>query len=114
MLQHMAMRMIETTIQDEDIKIDEPLLEKTSSSIEIGSVVQIRIYANDGTESMYTITFVEDTRINFFFLLGILIFVILLFVFIHMLIVLKKEKTKKKQKAKDLEKTKKIKKINLE
>lgn len=100
--------------KDEEVKIDEPLFEKTSNNIEIGSVVKIRIYSPDGTESMYTITFVEDTRINFFFLLGLLIFIILLFIFIHMLVGLKKDKKKKKEKKKELEKTKKLKKINLE
>lgn len=99
---------------DEDIKIDEPLLEKTSSSIESGDVVQIRVYANNGTESMYTITFIEDARINFFFLLFFGIFVILLVIFIKMLISHKKDKKKKKEKSRELEKTKKLKKINLE
>ena len=99
---------------DDDVKIDEPLLEKTSKSIEIGTVVQIRVYSNNGIESMYTISFVEDTRINFFFLLGIVILIVLAAIFVHMLIGLKKDKTKKKEKAKELEKTKKIKKINLD
>ena len=105
---------------DEDVKVDEPLLEKTSSSIEAGSVIQIRVYATDGTESMYTITFVKDTRINFFFLLALAIFIILLIIFIKLLINNKKENKEKKEKniektkPKELEKTKKMQKINLE
>lgn len=102
---------------DEDVKVDEPLLEKTSSSIEAGSVIQIRVYATDGTESMYTITFVKDTRINFFFLLALAIFIILLIIFIKLLINNKKENKEKnieKTKPKELEKTKKMQKINLE
>lgn len=102
---------------DEDVKIDEPLLEKTSSSIEAGTVVQIRVYASDGTESMYTITFVKDTRINFFFLLGLLIFIILLVVFIKLFINNRKDKANNgsnKEGPKELEKTKKLEKINLD
>ena len=101
---------------DEDVKIDEPLLEKTSV-IEPGTVVQIRVYATDGTESMYTITFVKDTRINFFFLLGLIIFIILLIIFIKLLIKKNKDKNVDEkvinETPKDIEKTKKLQKINL-
>ena len=101
---------------DEDVKIDEPLLEKTSV-IEPGAVIQIRVYATDGTESMYTITFVKDTRINFFFLLGLIIFIVLLVIFIKLIIKRNKDKNNKesitKEKPKDIEKTKKLQKINL-
>lgn len=82
---------------DEDVKIDEPLLEKTMSNLEVGSVVQIRVYATDGTESMYTITFIKDTRLNFFLLLGSVIFVVLLVIFIVLLVKYRKEKKKEKQ-----------------
>ena len=62
---------------DEDVQIDEPLLEKTSSNLKSGSIVEIRVYATNGVESIYTITFIEDERLNFFFLLGLSIFIIL-------------------------------------
>ena len=92
------------------------MLEKTSI-IEPGAVVQIRVYATDGTESMYTITFVKDTRINFFFLLGLIIFIVLLVIFIKLIIKRNKDKNNKesitKEKPKDIEKTKKLQKINL-
>lgn len=104
---------------DEDVKIDEPLLEKTSSTIEAGTVIQIRVYAIDGTESMYTITLVKDTRINFFFLLGLVIFIILLIIFIKLLIDKKKNKGNKKYNYRNftnsrIRKTKRLQKINLE
>lgn len=104
--------------KDEDIMIDEPLLERTSTSIESGDVVQIRVYASDGTESMYTITFIEDTRVNFFFILCLILFIVLLVIFIKLLLNRKNyvntTKKKKKERSKDLEKTKKLNKINLE
>lgn len=100
---------------DDDVSIDEPLLEKTSSNIESNTKVEIRVYALDGSvESIYTIKFVEDTRINFFFILGALILIILLIVFVYLLINLKKDNSKKRKKEIDLEKTKRLKKVNLE
>jgi len=102
---------------DEDVQIDEPLFEKTSSNLKSGSIVEIRVYATNGVESIYTITFIEDDRINFFFLLGLSIFIVLLIIFIKMFVSNRKSKKKNikvQEKQTDLEKTKRMKKINLE
>lgn len=105
----------ELTSKDDDVRFDEALFEKTSSTIESGTVVQMRVYALDGSvESLYTITFIKDNRINFFFILGAVILVVLLIIFIYMFVNLMKEKNLKKKKEKDLEKTKRLKKVNLE
>ena len=113
----------EKNTTDEEVQIDEPLLETTSKDIKSGSVVKIRVYSLDGTESMYTITFVKDNRINFFLLLGLAIFVVLLIIFIRLFINKNKEKkqtetktkkpttTKDENKLEDLEKTKRLEKV---
>lgn len=101
--------------QDEDVRFDEALFEKTSANIESGTVVQMRVYALDrSAESIYTITFIKDNRINFFFILGAVILVVLIIIFIYMFVNLMKEKNNKKKKEADLEKTKRLKKVNLE
>ena len=70
---------------------------------------------------MYTITFVKDNRINFFLLLGLAIFVVLLIIFIRLFINKNKEKnqtgtkkpitSKDEKKQEDLEKTKRLEKV---
>ncbi len=108
--------------EDKDsVQIDEPLLEKTKSNLKEGSIVKIRVYATNGTESLYTITFVPDKRVNFFFLLFIVIFVVLLIVFIKLMIDNKKRKNLVEtdddtiiESEEELVKTKRMNKINLE
>ena len=51
-------------IDDEDLKV--------------GSKIKVRVYAEDGSETVYTITLVKDKRINFFMLLELLIIAILM------------------------------------
>ena len=79
-----------------------------------GDKITITVSAKDGTknvESYYTITFVKDTRLNFFLLLGIIIFIVLLVVFIYLFIKNKKQKKEIELKEEELQKTKRLEKI---
>lgn len=98
---------------EDDVKIDEPLLEKTLSELSAGSTVKIRVYA-DEVESLYTITFVKDTRLNFFLIVGVIIFIILLIVFIRLFLNFRNINKMNKNITSEIEKTKELKKINLE
>lgn len=114
----------EVNSKGDDVKYDEALLESTLKDIKIGGKVEIRVFAPDGTEKFYTITFVKDNRINFFTILFGVILIILLIVFIKLLINRRKgkdnneydEKVKvyTKEDEKELVKTKRLNKINLE
>ncbi len=87
------------------------------SKLSAGSKITIRVVAKNGAkdvETTYSITFLKDNRINFFLVLGIIIFVVLLIIFIKLFINYKKEKKKVIETEKDLEKTKRLEKINLE
>ena len=84
------------------------------SHLKPGDKITIKVFAKDGTknvESYYTITFKKDTRLNFFLLLGIIIFIVLLIIFIYLYF---KNKSQKKQieiKEEELQKTKRLEKI---
>ncbi len=99
---------IPTLSNEEEAKIDQELLEKTSKNIKAGSKVEIRVTGLDGSESTYILNFVKDERINFFFIF-FLILIIVLSVILYKLY--KNRKIDKNTKEKDLEKTKKIVKI---
>ncbi len=86
-------------------------------NLEPGGKITITVSPLDGTEgvdSVYTITFKKDSRINFFLILGIIIFIVLLVIFIRLLTKNKKNKQKIVEEDKNLEKTKRLEKINLE
>ena len=91
--------------------------EDNFSNLKPGDKVTITVSAKDGTknvESYYTITFKKDNRINFFLILGLTIFIVLLVIFIKLVLDNKKEKQKIEEKEKEIEKTKRLEKINLE
>ena len=112
----------ELNTPEDGVQIDEPLLDSTSKNLKEGSEVKIRVYAPDGTETTYTVTFGADKRVNFFLLLSILLFIVLLFIFVKLIIDRKKRKNKptgdddtvEKETEEELLKTKRINKINLE
>ena len=100
----------QTALEKDGVKIDETLVQKTNKNLVPGSVIQIRVFTPDGVETMYTITILEDTRLNFFLILGIFILVILI---VALLVLLKKIKKNKAVdvgieivKEEDLQKTK--------
>ncbi|MBR1385206.1 MAG: cadherin-like beta sandwich domain-containing protein [Bacilli bacterium] len=112
---------IKPVVSNEDEAV--ATIDKTDlSTLKPGEKVTITVSAKDGTknvENYYTILFKKDNRINFFLILGLIIFIVLLIIFIKML--LNYKKTKKElvveidKKEKDLEKTKRLeKKKNLE
>ena len=83
------------------------------SNLKAGDKVTITVSAKDGTknvESYYTITFKRDSRINFFLILSLTIFIVLLVVFIKLFI----QNKKNKEKESEIEKTKRLEKVNLE
>ena len=87
------------------------------SNLKPGDKVIITVSARDGTKNVeryYTITFTKDNRINFFLILSLTIFIVLLVVFIKLVIENKKEKKKIEEKETEIEKTKRLEKINLE
>ena len=114
----------EINSKTDDIKYDETLLESSLKDIKLGSKVEIKVYAPDGTENIYTITFVKDNRINFFTILFGVILIILLIIFIKLLINRRNGKDKSeydekvkiytKEDEQELVKTKRLNKINLE
>ena len=102
---------------EDEAVVDKAKLDKDVANIGPGKKVTISVKAKDGTEgveSVYTITFKKDTRINFFLILGIIIFIVLLVIFLRLLFKNKKEKKIIEEKEKDLGKTKRLEKINLE
>ena len=87
------------------------------SNLKAGDKITITVSAKDGTKNVeryYTITFKKDNRINFFLILSLTIFIVLLVVFIKLVIENKKEKKKIEEKETEIEKTKRLEKINLE
>ena len=114
----------EINSKTDDVKYDETLLEQSLKEIRPGSKVEIKVFAPDGTEKFYTITFVKDNRINFYTILFGVILIILLIIFIKLLINRRngKDKTEYDEKVKvytkedekELLKTKRLNKINLE
>ena len=102
--------------EDEAI-VDKAKIDKDLANLGPGKKVTISVKAKDGTdgvESVYTITFKKDTRINFFLILGLIIFIVLLVIFIRLVLKNKKEKKIIEEKEKNLAKTKRLEKINLE
>ncbi len=93
----------------------EAIIDKTDySKLKPGDKITITVSAKDGTEgaeSFYTITFKKDTRLNFFLLLGIIIFIVLLVIFIYLFIKNKKQKKEIAVKEEELQKTKRLEKI---
>ena len=117
----------EVASKEDEVKYDEALLESTLEDLKVGSKVEIRVYAPDGTENLYTITFVKDNRINFYTILFGVILLILLVIFIKLSIDRMKinssngdssyggkVKVYKKEDEMELMKTKRLNKINLE
>ena len=117
----------EISAKEDDVKYDEALLESTLEDLKVGSKVEIKVFAPDGTVNLYTITFIKDERINFYTVLFGVILLILLVIFIKLIIDRKKLnkaipvavsddtiKLYKKESEKELMKTKRLNKINLE
>lgn len=93
------------------------VIDKDLSTLKAGDKISIKVTPKDGTtgvESIYTITFKKDNRLNFFLILGTFIFIVLLIIFIKLLINNRKEKKRVMEIEKDLVTTKRIEKINLE
>ena len=85
--------------------------------------MEIKVYAPDGTANIYTITFIKDSRINFFTILFGVILLVLLVIFIKLFVNRNKGndssnddkiKVYKKENENELMKTKRLNKINLE
>ena len=91
--------------------------ENDIAKLKAGGKITIEVRSKDGDEkatTFYTITFKKDTRINFFLILGLIIFTVLLIIFIKLFIKNKKQKQEANKKEEDLVKTKKLEKINKE
>ena len=98
----------------DEAEVDKVSYTKDIDNLGPGKTVTIKVYAKDGTEgaeTFYTITFKKDTRMNFFLLLGIIIFIVLLIIFIYLFIKNKKQKKQIQIKEEELEKTKRLEKI---
>lgn len=65
---------IYATTQNSDAKIE--ILD--NNNLKAGSKIKVRVYAEDGSETIYTITLEKDKRINFFMVLEIIIIIILI------------------------------------
>ncbi len=114
----------------DEAEIDNATFEKDYSNLGPGRKVRIIVKAKDGNqdaERTYTIYFKKDTRINFFLILALIIFIVLLVAFIKLLISNKKIKKNKNnnknidkinkpviESEEELEKTKRLEKVNLE
>ena len=102
---------------EKEAEYDRVKVESDTANIKPGKVVNIIVKPKDGTanaERVYTITFKQDTRINFFLILGIIIFIVLLIIFIKLLLRRRKNKKILNEKEKELEQTKRLEKVNLE
>lgn len=64
-----------------------------NDNLKVGSSIKIRVFAEDGSETIYTITIIKDGRINFFMLLEIVIIIVLIILIVIQII--KRNKTKK-------------------
>ncbi len=87
------------------------------SNLKPGDKVTITVSAKDGTKNVeryYTILFKKDNRINFFLILSLIIFIVLLVTFIKLFISTRKAKKQIAETEKEIEKTKRLEKINLE
>ena len=72
-----------------------------NEDLKIGSEIKVRSFAEDGSETIYTITLVKDTRINFFMLLELLIIIILIILIIIQVIKRNKKNNKKQNKKEE-------------
>lgn len=100
----------------EEAELDKGTMDTDISNLKENGKVRIIIKAKDGTkdvDSIYTITFKSDGRLNFYLLLSLIIFLTLLGVFIKLYFDIKKTKTKIKETEEEIEKTKKIELKNL-
>lgn len=75
-----------------------------NDNLKVDSKIKIRVFAEDGSETIYTITIVKDSRINFFMLLEILIIIVLIILIIIQIV--KRNKNKKVNNPKQKEKSK--------
>lgn len=104
----------------DEAEYDRAKLESDISNLGPDKKVTITVKAKDGTkgvERVYTITFKKDTRINFFLILGLIIFIVLLVIFIRLVLEKKRNdkqntnNNNKKEKEEELVKTKKLEKV---
>lgn len=105
----LVIRKNSTLNSDDGVYIDESLLEQTNKDLKVGSVIKIRVYYDDENESTYTITIVKDTRLNFFFVLGLCVLIILVVIVIVLYTKKKKQKQVVEETIEELEKTKEMK-----
>lgn len=63
-----------------------------NEDLKAGSEIKIRVYAEDGSETVYVITLTQDSRINFFMILEIIIIIVLIILIIIQIIKRKKKK----------------------
>lgn len=75
-----------------------------NEDLKAGSKVQIKVTAEDGSETIYTITLVKDTRVNFFMILEILIIIVLIILIIIQVIKRKKKNNKEETKKQAVQK----------
>ncbi len=103
-----------TTLTKDGVQIDDALLDKTNKNIKPGSIIEIRVYASDDIETVYTITVLKDNRLNFFFVIGMILIVVLAIVLVLIIRSKKKlnEATKKHEEAikkeEEIQKTKEV------
>lgn len=97
-----------TLSTDDGVYIDESLLDQTNKDLKVGSVVKIRVYYDEENETIYTITLVRDTRINFFMILGCIILVILVPIALSLFIKRRKRIALIEEQENELQKTKEI------
>ena len=87
---------IYATTQSNDAKIE--ILD--NKDLKVGSEIKIRVYAEDGSETIYIIKLVKDKRINFFMVLELIIIIIL--VILLTIQIKKKNKNKNKSDEKEI------------
>lgn len=95
----------------DEAELDRGTMETDISNLKADGKVRIIIKAKDGTpdvDTIYTITFKSDHRVNFYLILSLIIFFTLLGIFIKLYIDIKKTKIKIEETEKELEKTKKV------
>lgn len=68
-----------------------------NDNLNVGSEIKVRVFAEDGSETIYIIKMVKDSRINFFMILEILIIIVLIILIIIQIIKRKKDKDKHKK-----------------
>lgn len=94
-----------------EAEVDKGTMDNDIINLKAGNKVRLIIKAKDGTpevDTIYTITFVKDSRINFYFILSLTIFLILLGIFTKLYFDIRKTKKKIEETEIEIEKTKKI------